>query len=190
MNDVSSLRMKVIAELESAKLTNQLKQLETNIDDGIINNLSAQLSAINDGIRSATSIEDIKHLAELKGQVESELASVNEVASPNDSNSSGIISAIMTIGAQAVAAISVISEVIKVLAAPLKIIQSAIRIVAEFLRPISDMLLVLFKPILMMLRPLLQIFRAMFAPFRTAMMKLSASGGIDINTGIIEKDMD
>lgn len=192
---MANLEWKLNVGLDTKELERQLRELEQNIDSSAITRLQNQIEAINSQLSTTTTPasseldkleKDLVGESE-KGDSDGGLGAVLGGSGKAISKGlSGVISMLGKIGL----GISVITIVAKALAPAAKMLGSIMSLISAFLRPINDILMMMLRPVLALLRPALQIFNSMFAPFRQAMLRLSGQGSININTGILENDVD
>lgn len=190
----NNLEWKLNVGLDTRDLEKQLRDLEQNIDSSVVNRLQSQINDLNSQL-SSTTLSASSQLDKLKA--DSGITSEGEgkggggagIGGSSKAISKGL-SGIMSMAGKIFAGISVASVVMKALAPAAKMLSSIMSLLAGFLRPINDILMMMMRPVLALLRPALQIFNSMFAPFRQAMLRLSGQGSININTGILENDVE
>jgi len=190
----NNLEWKLNVGLDTRDLEKQLRDLEQNIDSSVVNRLQSQINDLNSQL-SSTTLSASSQLDKLKA--DSGITSEGEGKGGGGAGLGGSskaiskgLSGILSMAGKIFAGISVAAVVMKALAPAAKMLSSIMSILAAFLRPINDILMMMLRPVLALLRPALQIFNSMFAPFRQAMLRLSGQGSININTGILENDVE
>lgn len=190
----NNLEWKLNVGLDTRDLEKQLRDLEQNIDSSVVNRLQSQINDLNSQLSSTTlsassQLDKLKADSGITSEGEGKGGSGAGIGGSSKAISKGL-SGIMSMAGKIFAGISVASVVMKALAPAAKMLSSIMSLLAGFLRPINDILMMMMRPVLALLRPALQIFNSMFAPFRQAMLRLSGQGSININTGILENDVE